>query len=74
MAQSTPRGVVAKLKTIVDSMTKAGQMQIMVQESWGQILLEALQELAELLHDENTVSAYELHSSGEFSRQNIYEH
>ena len=64
VAQSTPRGVVAKLKSIVDSMTKAGQMQIMVQESWGQVLMESMTELSELLKDENTVSAYELHSSG----------
>ena len=63
VAQSQPRGVVAKLKNIVDEMNKAGQGQILGQP-WKEVLLLALQNLAELLRDENTVSAYELHSSG----------
>ena len=54
----------AKLKVIVDDMTKAGQLQIMSQNTWKETLHDTLQALAGLLHDENTVSAYELHSSG----------
>ena len=45
VAQSQPRGVVAKLKTIVDEMNKAGQGQILGQEPWKEILLAALQSL-----------------------------
>ena len=55
-AQSTPRGVVAKLKTIVEDMSKAGQMQIMNQDFWKEILSVTLKDLANLLEDENTVS------------------
>ena len=65
VAQSKPRGVVAQLKDIVEDMSKAGQMQIMGQElAWKDILMHTLQDLSALLEDENTVSAYELHSSG----------
>ena len=64
VAQSTPRGVVAKLKGIVECLSKAGQMQILADPNWQPVLREALEELARLLEDENTVSAYELHSSG----------
>ena len=64
VAQSTPRGVVAKLKSIVECLSKAGQMQILQDPNWQPVLREALEELARLLEDENTVSAYELHSSG----------
>ena len=40
-------------------------MQIMGQEpAWKDILMHTLQDLSALLEDENTVSAYELHSSG----------
>ena len=39
VAQSQPRGVVAKLKLIVDEMNKAGQAQILGQGPWKDILI-----------------------------------
>ncbi len=68
VAQSKPRGVVAKLTDIVSKMERACQQQQAVKSGggchWKEGLSSALVDLSELLADENTVSAYELHSSG----------
>lgn len=49
LAQSKPRGVVAKLKVIVENLDKSGQMQIMSQDSWKTILSDSLKDLSALL-------------------------
>jgi E3 ubiquitin-protein ligase HECTD1 len=66
VAQSTPRGVVAKLTAIVVKMETASSLQTTTskQDSWRDTLQSSMVELAKLLDDENIVSAYELHSSG----------
>ncbi len=59
-------GVVATLSTIVDRLDVAclKQHQRNVKSDWSSEMREALTELAEILEDENNVSAFELHSSG----------
>ena len=85
IAQSKPRGIVAKLTQIVSLIEKACQKQAQVlnsatnsnkstnkdiissssaQTEWRIILTSALDELAGILSNESSVSAYELHSSG----------
>lgn len=66
VAQSKPRGVVAKLTSIVTKIEQAFQKQTIKcsGKEWRELLTAALDELTTLLEDENTVSAYELHSSG----------
>ncbi|XP_053980015.1 E3 ubiquitin-protein ligase HECTD1 isoform X7 [Hylaeus volcanicus] len=63
-AQAQPRGVVAKLGTIVSQIEKACQKQQSGNREWRNILQSALEELKILLNEEGRVSAYELHSSG----------
>lgn len=67
-AQSQPRGVVAKLGTIVAQLERSCfKQQTGHREdcaSWQQVLKTALDELTRLLRDDSLVSAYELHSSG----------
>ncbi|XP_076442551.1 E3 ubiquitin-protein ligase HECTD1-like isoform X4 [Babylonia areolata] len=69
-AEATPRGVVAKLKTIVKQLDSALAMQIGHLRSpdgeltWGQEMQSALEELVVLLKDEHTISAFELYNSG----------
>ncbi|CAM1299094.1 HECTD1 (predicted) [Pycnogonum litorale] len=67
-AQAQPRGVVAKLCDIVVQIDRACQKQISSahknDSSWRELLKVALEEMSQLLKDEKTVSAYELHSSG----------
>lgn len=63
VAQSQPRGVVAKLGNIVAQMERACQKQSQ-QNSWKDVLQTALHELTQLLHEDGVVSAYEMHSSG----------
>ncbi|XP_035704354.1 E3 ubiquitin-protein ligase HECTD1 [Folsomia candida] len=68
VAQSQPRGVVAKLGTIVAQLERACFKQQTGHRddctTWQQVLKTALDELARLLRDDSLVSAYELHSSG----------
>uniref|UniRef100_T1J5Y0 E3 ubiquitin-protein ligase n=1 Tax=Strigamia maritima TaxID=126957 RepID=T1J5Y0_STRMM len=66
-AQAQPRGVVAKLCNIVAQIERACQKQLNnkeIENEWKEILWGALEELTQLLNDERTVSAYEMHSSG----------
>ncbi|XP_015172356.1 PREDICTED: E3 ubiquitin-protein ligase HECTD1 isoform X6 [Polistes dominula] len=63
-AQAQPRGVVAKLGTIVNQIEKACQKQQSGNREWRTILQSSLEELKILLNEEGRVSAYELHSSG----------
>ncbi|XP_067214236.1 E3 ubiquitin-protein ligase HECTD1 isoform X5 [Linepithema humile] len=63
-AQAQPRGVVAKLGTIVSQIEKASQKQQSGNREWRNILQTALEQLKVLLNEEGRVSAYELHSSG----------
>lgn len=66
VAQAQPRGVVAKLTSIVSQIEKACQKQQQQSSNreWRAILQDALDELKVLLNEEGKVSAYELHSSG----------
>ncbi|XP_043220195.1 E3 ubiquitin-protein ligase HECTD1-like [Amphibalanus amphitrite] len=67
VAQSQPRGVVAKLGTIVAQIERACHKQLAAVDrcdEWRPILRAALSDLMSLLGDERAVSAYELHSSG----------
>ncbi|XP_064604069.1 LOW QUALITY PROTEIN: E3 ubiquitin-protein ligase HECTD1-like [Liolophura sinensis] len=69
-AEATPRGVVAKLKNIVQRLESACAQQISQMTSpegrlhWQEEMFRALGDLTVLLRDEHTVSSYELHSSG----------
>lgn len=72
-AQAVPRGAVAKLADIVRRIEEALEEQcacrgVMVsvgpQTNWQTKLAGALTELAQLLHEDGVVSAYEMHSSG----------
>uniref|UniRef100_A0A1B6DIC7 E3 ubiquitin-protein ligase n=1 Tax=Clastoptera arizonana TaxID=38151 RepID=A0A1B6DIC7_9HEMI len=67
-AQAQPRGVVAKLGTIVAQIERACQKQYMSNRenssAWREILQSALYELTQLLQEEGLVSSYEIHSSG----------
>lgn len=57
----------AKLGTIVAQIERACQKQLSSNRSsseWMDILREALVDLVSLLHNENTISAFELQSSG----------
>ncbi|MCL4123040.1 UNVERIFIED_CONTAM: hypothetical protein GTU68_018940 [Idotea baltica] len=66
-AQTQPRGVVAKLGNIVAQIERACQKQLSSNRSsneWIDILRESLVDLVSLLLNENTISAFELHSSG----------
>ncbi|XP_012253549.2 E3 ubiquitin-protein ligase Ufd4 isoform X9 [Athalia rosae] len=64
VAQAQPRGVVAKLSTIVSQIEKACQKQQSGNREWRNVLQNTLEELKILLNEEGKVSAYELHSSG----------
>ncbi|XP_075224551.1 ubiquitin fusion-degradation 4-like isoform X4 [Lycorma delicatula] len=70
VAQAQPRGVVAKLGSIVAQIERACQKQHMRSREngtgtgWREILQSALCELTQLLQEEGLVSAYEVHSSG----------
>lgn len=64
VAQAQPRGVVAKLGTIVSQIEKASQKQQSGNREWRNVLQSALEQLKILLNEEGRVSAYELHSSG----------
>lgn len=69
-AQAQPRGVVAKLGNIVAHIERACQKQCSYGNNrdggntWREILLNALDELTQILKEDGVVSAYELHSSG----------
>ncbi|XP_070578123.1 E3 ubiquitin-protein ligase HECTD1-like isoform X2 [Ptychodera flava] len=69
-AQASPRGVVSKLKSIVCQLEAAcdahnNSSKLSGSElSWSEQMKTALESLTLLLKDENTLSAYELHSSG----------
>ncbi|XP_052768700.1 E3 ubiquitin-protein ligase HECTD1-like isoform X1 [Mya arenaria] len=70
VAESTPRGVVNKMKVIVQQLEAACAKQITQvkgvdgSEMWAEEMRLALKKLAGLLQDEHTVSAFELYSSG----------
>lgn len=71
VAQSVPRGSVAKLTQIVDVIEQSVSEQCSFHAkkaqsmNWQSNLRKAFNDLAELLHDEDgVVSAYEIHSSG----------
>ncbi|XP_074662874.1 E3 ubiquitin-protein ligase HECTD1-like [Tubulanus polymorphus] len=64
VAQATPRGVVAKLCSIVQRMESAIELQTDEEPEWKDELNNALNEFTYLLKDEQMISAYELHSSG----------
>ncbi|KAK2190392.1 hypothetical protein NP493_82g04009 [Ridgeia piscesae] len=68
VAQSVPRGIVAKLFNIashLDSACKKHSNQIIGGDSdWKQEMESSFAELLQLLRNEHTMSAYELHSSG----------
>lgn len=77
-AQAVPRGAVAKLSHIVRKIELALEEQCIPQHqqqiqhigeiskmsSWQEKLRAALNELAQLLHSDSVISAYEMHSSG----------
>lgn len=71
-AQAVPRGAVAKLADIVRRIEEALEEQCAcrgvvagdAQTNWQTKLAGALTELAQLLHEDGVVSAYEMHSSG----------
>ncbi|CAH1173687.1 unnamed protein product [Phaedon cochleariae] len=69
-AQAQPRGIVAKLGGIVAQIERACQKQGSYGNnreggnSWRDILLDALDDLTQILKEDGVVSAYELHSSG----------
>lgn len=74
-AQAVPRGAVAKLSHIVQQIEISLEEQCshrlniidsryVTATSWQDKLRNALNELADLLHEDGVVSAYEMHSSG----------
>lgn len=70
-AQSTPRGTVAKLAQIVEQIELACERSQHLSSvsgtpsaQWKEKLTNALHDLGELLREENSISAYELHTSG----------
>ncbi|XP_036321102.1 E3 ubiquitin-protein ligase Ufd4 isoform X1 [Rhagoletis pomonella] len=64
-AQAVPRGAVAKLTSIVKQIEVALEEQRLSPHSnWQDKLRTPLMELAQLLHEDGVVSAYEMHSSG----------
>ncbi|KAJ8045570.1 E3 ubiquitin-protein ligase HECTD1 [Holothuria leucospilota] len=69
-AESHPRDVVAKLHQIVEMVEHSCDLHNEVAKpiegdsTWSEILNSALLSLTNLLKDENSISAYELHSSG----------
>lgn len=72
-AQAVPRGAVAKLSLIVRQIEESLEEQCSRRPyiecgsnglSWQDKLRTALNELADLLHEDGVVSAYEMHSSG----------
>ncbi|XP_050321307.1 E3 ubiquitin-protein ligase Ufd4 isoform X1 [Bactrocera neohumeralis] len=64
-AQAVPRGAVAKLTSIVKQIEVALEEQRLSPHSnWQEKLRTSLNELAQLLHEDGVVSAYEMHSSG----------
>ena len=66
-AQTSPRGVVAKLTAVVNTINKATSKQMSPKRAndWQESLTTSLLELVAVLTDtRNTVSAYELESSG----------
>ncbi|PIK60002.1 putative E3 ubiquitin-protein ligase HECTD1 isoform X1 [Apostichopus japonicus] len=69
-AESHPRDVVAKLHQIVEMVEHACDLHnelikpVEADTSWNGTLKAALLSLSNLLKDENSISAYELHSSG----------
>lgn len=74
-AQAVPRGAVAKLSNIVHQIEVSLEEQCshrlniidcryMTASSWQEKLRNALNDLADLLHEDGVVSAYEMHSSG----------
>lgn len=66
-AQAVPRGAVAKLADIVRRLGRALEEQFGGGGGggdWPDQLAAALRELAQLLHEDGVVSAYEMHSSG----------
>uniref|UniRef100_W8ARD3 E3 ubiquitin-protein ligase n=1 Tax=Ceratitis capitata TaxID=7213 RepID=W8ARD3_CERCA len=64
-AQAVPRGAVAKLTSIVKQIEVALEEQRLSPHSnWQEKLRMPLSELAQLLHEDGVVSAYEMHSSG----------
>lgn len=69
-AQAVPRGAVAKLSQIVALIEQSMSAQCSYRgnrsktSDWQTNLRKAFNDLAELLHDEVVLSAYEMHSSG----------
>jgi len=65
-AQATPRGIVAELAGIVSKIDGSVKKQAKSSSStdWREQLTTALVNLSNLLRDDNTLSAYELNSSG----------
>lgn len=73
-AQAVPRGAVAKLSNIVRQIEASLEEQCSYRlnvtettkptKSWQETLRTTLNDLAELLHEDGVVSAYEMHSSG----------
>lgn len=72
-AQAVPRGAVAKLSNIVRQIESSLEEQCSYRlnvmdnrptKSWQETLRNTLNDLADLLHEDGVVSAYEMHSSG----------
>ncbi|XP_077299031.1 ubiquitin fusion-degradation 4-like isoform X2 [Arctopsyche grandis] len=63
-AQKEPRGAVAELAILVESLNNVIHMQVNHESKWRSSLLEALGALGKLLESDGLLSAYELHSSG----------
>lgn len=72
-AQAVPRGAVAKLSNIVKQIEESLEEQCSYRlnvlenrptKTWQETLRNALNDLADLLHEDGVVSAYEMHSSG----------
>lgn len=73
-AQAIPRGAVAKLSSIVRQIEMALEEQCVPhiqhveisnkQPSWQEKMRSALSDLAQLLHSDSVISAYEMYSSG----------
>lgn len=63
-AQQQPRGTIAKLNSIVNSIEDSCNMQLRNDPNWKIELKNALNKLSQLLNDEHSISSYETYTSG----------
>lgn len=63
-AQKEPRGAVAELTILVDSLKTIIHTQLNHDVNWKQNLRDTLNSLGKLLEGDGLLSAYEIHSSG----------